>query len=77
LIDIAGWMPAIGKAAMKTALTVIGFLLLAMGLLWMGQGAGIIRWPAKSFMISQSQWIYYGGATALVGLVIAVIGARR
>ena len=62
---------------MKTTLTVIGFLLLAMGLLWMGQGAGIIRWPAESFMISQSQWIYYGGATALVGLVIAVIGARR
>ncbi len=62
---------------MKTTLTVIGFLLLAMGLLWAGQGAGIIRWPAESFMISRSQWIYYGGATALVGLVIAIIGARR
>ena len=62
---------------MKTTLTVIGFLLLAMGLLWAGQGAGIIRWPAESFMISQRQWIYYGGATALVGLVLAIIGARR
>ena len=62
---------------MKTTLTVIGFLLLAMGLLWMGQGAGIIRWPAESFMINQSQWIYYGGVTALVGAIIAIIGARR
>lgn len=62
---------------MKTTLTVIGFLLLAMGLLWAGQGAGIIRWPAESFMISQRQWVYYGGATALVGLVLAIIGARR
>jgi hypothetical protein len=62
---------------MKTTLTVIGFFLLAMGLLWMGQGAGIIRWPAESFMISQSQWIYYGGGTVLVGLIIAIVGARR
>jgi len=62
---------------MKTALTVIGFFLLAMGLLWMGQGAGYIKWPAESFMISQSQWIYYGGGTALVGLIVAIIGARR
>jgi len=61
----------------KTTLTVIGFLLLAMGLLWAGQGAGIIRWPAESFMISQRQWIYYGSATALVGLVLAIIGAGR
>ncbi len=61
---------------MKTTLTVIGFLLLAMGLLWAGQGAGIIRWPAESFMVSQSQWIWYGGATALAGLVIAIIGGR-
>ncbi len=61
---------------MKAALTVIGFFLLAMGLLWAAQGAGIIRWPAESFMVSQSQWIYYGGATALVGVIIAVVGAR-
>jgi uncharacterized membrane protein len=62
---------------MKTALTVIGFFLLAMGLLWMGQGAGYIKWPAESFMIDQSQWIYYGGGAALVGLIIVIIGARR
>jgi uncharacterized membrane protein len=62
---------------MKTTLTVIGFFLLAMGLLWMGQGAGYIKWPAESFMIDQSQWIYCGGGTALVGLVIAIVGARH
>jgi hypothetical protein len=62
--------------AMKTALTVIGFLLLAMGLLWAGQGAGLIRWPAESFMVSQFQWVYYGGATAFAGLVIALFARR-
>jgi len=61
---------------MKTLLTIIGAALLAMGLLWAGQGAGYIKWPAESFMISQSQWIYYGGITAVVGLVV-LIWARR
>ena len=61
---------------MKTALTLIGIIALAMGLLWMGQGSGYIPWPASSFMISQTQWIYYGGATALAGLVV-IFFARR
>jgi uncharacterized membrane protein len=62
---------------MKSLLTFIGFLLLAMGLLWMGQGAGYIRWPAESFMISQFQWVYYGGAVAVVGLIMIVAARRR
>jgi uncharacterized membrane protein len=62
---------------MKSLLTFIGFLLLAMGLLWMGQGAGYIRWPAESFMISQFQWVYYGGAVAAVGLILIVVARRR
>jgi hypothetical protein len=61
---------------MKTLLTFIGSALLAMGVLWSCQGAGIIRWPAESFMISQSQWVYYGGITALVGLVIVIVARR-
>jgi hypothetical protein len=61
---------------MKTVLTFFGFLLLAMGLFWACQGAGIIRWPAESFMISQFQWVYYGLATAAVGLVLIIFGRR-
>jgi hypothetical protein len=61
---------------MKTLLTFIGAALLSMGVLWACQGADIIRWPAESFMISQSQWIYYGGITAVVGLVIIVFARR-
>jgi hypothetical protein len=61
---------------MKTALTLIGIIALAMGLLWMGQGSGYISWPASSFMISQSQWIYYGGAIAVVGLILIVVARR-
>jgi hypothetical protein len=51
---------------MKSALIFIGFFLLAMGLFWAGQGAGLIRWPAESFMVNARQWIYYGGGTAVI-----------
>ena len=61
---------------MTTALTLIGIIALAMGLLWMGQGSGYIPWPASSFMISQTKWIYYGGALAVVGLILIVIARR-
>jgi hypothetical protein len=62
---------------MKQALPVIGALVLANGLLWMGQGSGYIPWPASSFMIGQTQWIYYGAATAAIGLLLIVFARRR
>jgi hypothetical protein len=61
---------------MKTLFTVIGAALLAAGVLWSLQGAGIIRWPAESFMIDARSWIYYGAGTALIGLVILVLARR-
>ena len=61
---------------MKTLLALVGLLLVVMGLFWMGQGAGYIRWPAESFMISAFQWVHYGGATAVVGLVLIVLARR-
>jgi hypothetical protein len=61
---------------MKITLTLIGIIALAMGVLWMGQGSGYIPWPASSFMISQTKWIYYGGALAVVGLILIVIARR-
>jgi hypothetical protein len=61
---------------MKTLFTIIGAALLAMGVLWACQGAGLIRWPAESFMIDARPWIYYGAVTAGVGLVILVLARR-
>ena len=31
---------------MRQLLLVVGFLALAIGLLWIGQGTGVIKWPA-------------------------------
>jgi len=61
---------------MKMLLTLIGIILLAAGLLFMGQGSGYIPWPAESFMISQIQWVYYGGGIAVVGILLMIVARR-
>jgi uncharacterized membrane protein len=61
---------------MHKLLLVAGLLAVALGLLWIGQGTGMINWPASSFMISQIQWAYYGGAVAAVGLILIWRGKR-
>jgi len=61
---------------MKMLLMLIGIILLAAGLLFMGQGSGYIPWPAESFMISQIQWVYYGGGIAVVGILLMIVARR-
>ena len=62
---------------MKGFLTIIGVLLVAAGLLFAGQGAGIIDWPSSSFMLGSSQWVTYGLILAAVGLLFIILGWRR
>jgi hypothetical protein len=61
---------------MQMLLTIIGIILLIMGLVFMGQGSGYFPYPASSHMINQSRWIYYGAGIAVVGLVILIFGRR-
>ena len=61
---------------MRKLLLTVGFLALALGLLWIGQGTGAIAWPASSFMINQIQWAGYGAALGAVGLIL-IWQARR
>jgi hypothetical protein len=55
---------------MRPSFLIVGLLALAVGLLWIGQGTGVIRWPASSFMIAEIQWAGYGAALAAFGLVL-------
>ena len=55
---------------MRRLLLIVGFLALATGLLWIGQGTGVIKWPSESFMINQIQWAGYGAALAGFGLIL-------
>jgi len=60
----------------RRLLLILGFLALAIGLLWIGQGTGTINWPQSSFMIRQLQWAGYGAALAGLGLIL-IWQARR
>ena len=62
---------------MKLVLQILGGLLVFSGLFWSLQGAGIIMWPAESFMLAQDQWILYGLITAAVGGVLIWLARRR
>lgn len=53
-------------------LIAVGCGLIALGLVWAGQGAGYILWPPSSFMLRQTEWIFYGATTALAGAGIAL-----
>jgi uncharacterized membrane protein len=64
------------ECPMRHLLLILGFLALAIGMLWIGQGTGTINWPQSSFMISQIQWAGYGAALAAVGLIL-IWQARR
>jgi uncharacterized membrane protein len=60
----------------RLLITIIGILCVAMGLLWIGQGTGIIRWPASSFMIDVSGWATKGAILAVLGGVLIAVARR-
>ena len=61
---------------MKMVLMIVGVLALLMGGLWVGQGLGIIMWPASSFMLDQRVWALWGSLLALLGILM-IWRARR
>jgi hypothetical protein len=61
---------------MGRAFLIVGFLALAIGLLWIGQGTGAIAWPKSSFMINQLQWAGYGAVLGAIGLMLIWQGKR-
>jgi hypothetical protein len=62
---------------MKTLLLIVGIAAVLMGLLWIGQGTGIVHWPASSFMLDQTPWALRGAALAVFGLALIVYARRR
>ena len=63
-------------AIVRLLVIVVGTLCLLMGLLWIGQGTGYVRWPATSFMIDATEWATRGAILAILGAVMIAIGRR-
>ena len=62
---------------MKSVLLIVGVAAVLMGLLWIGQGTGLLHWPASSFMIDQRPWVSRGAILAVVGLILVVVSRKR
>lgn len=61
----------------KATLLVFGLLMVAMGVLWIGQGLNIIRWPESSFMLGLPQWSWRGALLAGFGAALIWFARRR
>ncbi|GLS36243.1 hypothetical protein GCM10010869_18320 [Mesorhizobium tianshanense] len=58
---------------MRLIKTLLALVVLGIGALWSLQGIGLV---GGSFMTGQSQWLYIGIVTALVGLT-GLVWANR
>jgi hypothetical protein len=61
----------------KSAAAILGVAMILVGLLWAGQGLGIIRWPASSFMLGDIIWTRNGTVLAVAGVVLTWFARKR
>jgi len=63
-------------AIVRLLMVVVGVLAIAFGLLFIGQGFGVVRWPRTSFMIDDNSWAIRGAILAVGGALMAWFGRR-
>lgn len=62
---------------MKSTLLILGIFGVLLGLLWIGQGMGLVHWPTSSFMIDQRPWATRGAIVLLVSLILIAASRLR
>jgi hypothetical protein len=55
---------------------ILGLAAIAMGLLWLGQGTGVVMWPEESFMLADRTWAVRGAILAAVGGIVVWLARR-
>lgn len=55
--------------------TILAFILVALGLVWIGQGTGLLK--SASFMVGDVRWALIGAACVVAGLALAIVELRR
>lgn len=58
------------------AVRIVAVLMILAGLMWIGQGIGLIHWPAGNFMIDQRPWAVRGLLLAVAGIGLWLAGGR-
>ena len=61
----------------RIVVRVVAVLALLIGLLWIGQGTGLVMWPSSSFMLADRQWAWNGLGVVVVALVLLFLTRRR
>lgn len=62
---------------LRPILQVVGILAVLMGLLWIGQGTGLVMWPRESFMLAERQWAVNGAILLGSGVALLWVLRRR
>lgn len=62
---------------MKIALTVLGIALILYGLHWIGQGTGLLPWPAGTVMDNNMTFTWLGLVVVLLGGGLVTFARRR
>lgn len=60
---------------MIRARTILAFVLVAAGLVWIGQGTGMLK--GSGFMDGDMRWAGIGAVLVVAGLALAVVEIRR
>ena len=60
---------------MIRARTILAFILVAAGLVWIGQGTGLLK--GTGFMVGDMRWAWIGVGCLAVGLVLGAVELRR
>jgi len=62
------------KGIARTTLIAIGVIAIAVGVIWIGQGTGLIP---GSFMTGDTKWLIIGIIVGVVGVGLTAFGLRR
>ena len=62
------------KGIARTTLITVGIIAIAVGVIWVGQGMGLIP---GSFMTGDTKWLIIGIIVGVIGVVLTVLGLRR
>jgi hypothetical protein len=54
--------------------TIVAIILIAAGLVWIGQGTGLLK--GRSFMVGDPLWTLIGGACVVIGVALGWLEVR-
>jgi hypothetical protein len=55
--------------------TILAIILIAIGLVWIGQGTGLLK--GTSFMVGDMTWAVIGAAAVVAGIALGWLEIRR